>query len=232
MLILFNRIRNDFRVSVAAGTTLRADRYEAQFKALLEAHYRRVQKAFQGTTGLEIENEDIILAALILWAVQTANDSTPYVIATTQDNMDQALRNARQALADDGITQYSSRELAAVVATMLTRTFPVRASVIAVLETNRCAESTRLIEAYDAAGLDPTALVIGNDNQPVDMYKDWETVGDDRVRPAHRGANGQRKPVNKPFIVGGEKLMYPGDTTLGAGMANVANCRCSVIYHK
>jgi hypothetical protein len=33
-------------------------------------------------------------------------------------------------------------------------------------------------------------------------------------------------PVNEPFTVGGEQLMYPGDDSLGASPGNVINCQC------
>ena len=33
--------------------------------------------------------------------------------------------------------------------------------------------------------------------------------------------------LTQPFEVGGELLMYPGDSSLGASAANVINCRCS-----
>jgi hypothetical protein len=229
LLVLFNRIRSEYRVSVATGNPIRAARYEAQFKALLEAHYRRVQKAFRGKTGLEIQDEDVILAALSAWASATAGESVNYIVDTTQKNMDDALRDSRQSLSDSGITTATDRELAAVVIALLFRVFQNRASAIAVLETQRSAESTKLIEAYDAAGISPLDLVIG---VGTNVKKKWVTVGDDKVRPAHRVANGQTKPINQPFIVAGEKLMFPGDTSLGASIKNVANCRCNARYLK
>jgi hypothetical protein len=43
-------------------------------------------------------------------------------------------------------------------------------------------------------------------------------------RPAHAAASGQEVGVDEPFIVGGEKLMYPGDPAGSPG--NTINCRC------
>ena len=58
--------------------------------------------------------------------------------------------------------------------------------------------------------------------------KVWGTMGDGRVRPAHRDAGGQEQHIGEPFIVGGESLQYPRDP---AGSAwNVAMCRCSVLF--
>lgn len=54
-------------------------------------------------------------------------------------------------------------------------------------------------------------------------------MGDSRVRPAHIDADSEQVPVDAPFQVGGEFLMYPGDTSLGATPGNVINCRCSAV---
>jgi hypothetical protein len=35
-------------------------------------------------------------------------------------------------------------------------------------------------------------------------------------------------PIDEPFIVSGEELMYPGDPSGSAG--NVINCRCAIGY--
>lgn len=60
-----------------------------------------------------------------------------------------------------------------------------------------------------------------------EMVKEWVAVGDDRTRDAHLHANGQVVPLDQPFIVDGEELMYPGDINGSAG--NVINCRCTMI---
>lgn len=55
----------------------------------------------------------------------------------------------------------------------------------------------------------------------------WETMKDERVRIAHVSADGQTVPIDEPFIVGGYKLMYPGDTLTSNPPADlVINCRC------
>lgn len=64
------------------------------------------------------------------------------------------------------------------------------------------------------------------ENKGFQVYKEWVAVGDNKTRPAHKNANGQQVPLDKPFNVGGEKLMYPGDPNGTAG--NVINCRCTM----
>ena len=60
------------------------------------------------------------------------------------------------------------------------------------------------------------------------MKREWVSTGDDRTRDAHADANGQQVDMDEPFTVGGEQLMYPGDTSLGASAGNTINCRCTI----
>lgn len=66
--------------------------------------------------------------------------------------------------------------------------------------------------------------------------KEWQTMEDKLVRRPpkspfdHVAANKQRVGINEPFIVSGELLMYPGDSSMGASKGNVINCRCVSVY--
>ena len=57
------------------------------------------------------------------------------------------------------------------------------------------------------------------------LEKEWFAAMDERTRAAHAAADGQIVDANRPFIVGGEELMMPGDVSGSPG--NVINCRCS-----
>src|SRR5947209_18797636 len=57
--------------------------------------------------------------------------------------------------------------------------------------------------------------------------KGWQTADDEKVRPAHAQAEtdyAKGIPIDQPFIVGEEPLMYPGDASGSPG--NTINCRC------
>lgn len=58
--------------------------------------------------------------------------------------------------------------------------------------------------------------------------KQWVCAMTQNSRKAHKKANGQIVPLDEPFIVGGEKLMHPGDSSMGASAENVINCRCTM----
>jgi len=55
--------------------------------------------------------------------------------------------------------------------------------------------------------------------------KRWLSAPDDRTRISHQMADGQTVPINEPFIIQGEELMFPGDSSQ-ASADNVINCRC------
>ena len=56
--------------------------------------------------------------------------------------------------------------------------------------------------------------------------KRWRAANNKRTRKDHKEANGQEVDIDKPFIVGGEKLMHPGDP---AGSAKqIVQCRCNM----
>lgn len=56
----------------------------------------------------------------------------------------------------------------------------------------------------------------------------WDSAGDDgRTRKSHLAMDGQEVGIDEPFKTpGGELLMFPGDTSLGASAEETINCRC------
>lgn len=59
------------------------------------------------------------------------------------------------------------------------------------------------------------------------MMKEWVAGLDDRTRDDHAAASGQQVKFEEPFIVGGDRMMHPADSSMGASSANIVNCRCS-----
>lgn len=62
------------------------------------------------------------------------------------------------------------------------------------------------------------------------MKKKWIATTDGRVREDHLAMDGVIVNEDEPFIMpNGDKLMFPGDISLGASPENVINCRCTMI---
>jgi len=66
------------------------------------------------------------------------------------------------------------------------------------------------------------------------VYKEWITAKDARVRDAHaamEGVDGQVVKIDEQFWVGGEYLDHPSDLANSSKPANVINCRCQAVYY-
>jgi hypothetical protein len=98
-------------------------------------------------------------------------------------------------------------------------------SIEARAETIVRTEAGRVLEASGQARKEAAARVVPG------LQKQWYYGHSPRMpRLDHMAANGQIRDVDKPFDVGGEKLMYPKDP---AGSAqNTIRCGCtSIPYH-
>jgi hypothetical protein len=63
------------------------------------------------------------------------------------------------------------------------------------------------------------------------VTKTWRDRADKKVRHTHSVMGGQEVQKDQPFqSPNGALLRYPGDSALGAGWSERANCRCSAIY--
>jgi hypothetical protein len=62
----------------------------------------------------------------------------------------------------------------------------------------------------------------------VEAEKVWLATADDRTRPTHQVADGQRVPLQSPFTVGGVPLRFPGDPMANAPQETI-QCRCTTL---
>lgn len=58
-------------------------------------------------------------------------------------------------------------------------------------------------------------------------FKMWLSTEDSRTRPTHVAADKQRTLLSEPFLVGGARLVFPGDPTGPA--QEVIMCRCTML---
>lgn len=71
---------------------------------------------------------------------------------------------------------------------------------------------------------------VRNTNVDRDKTKTWRISGSN-TRPTHQAMDGVTVPFEDPFKVptnygGTDTMMFPGDTSRGAGAGNIINCRC------
>lgn len=232
----------------ATGELVNADNYSDELQALLTQNYRRVNREFSSTylNDLEeakaraktdeqkdkyqilinnrIEIERAIVATLLVWSRETAPVQTSYITDTWNNiikkNTDDVI--AQNILTDKPIDDViiARQTKKSLLDEMITHN-----EIIAMQEVNLPSGNAKFVEVdeFNKKLLNEPRI----ENQ---VDKHWITQGDLNVREAHKAANGQKRDLNDPFMVGGELLRYPRDTQLGASLGNVINCRCRSIY--
>ncbi len=231
----FKDIRRDFQaIYTAGGVNIMARDFRPDLVAILRKHYRRVarnfgsqfrrqiDKAFQidFTKQNEGERADEAIRQLVN---QRANQQADFILRTTQSEYDAALAAAVGAALVAGTLQDRAGTARAVTSSLVARQ-TARADAIATTEVNAIAERSKQIEVRVI--MDSGATV---DDVPLqnNMVKIWNAVLDERTRINHALADGQIRELSDPFSVGGQFLMHPSDTSLGATVDNIINCRCS-----
>lgn len=68
---------------------------------------------------------------------------------------------------------------------------------------------------------------IAAEKMGISLKKQWLATLDNRTRHAHAVADGQTVEEDKPFILDGYKMMFPGDKSAPGYL--VYNCRCTMI---
>lgn len=132
-----------------------------------------------------------------------------------------------------GILNTTSRGVRNVISAGISQglSIPNIASAIADFRGVTVGARSRLIartEVISASNLGSMAAARAT-NLP--LKKEWIATADERVRDIHADADGQIVTgMDTAFAVGGEELLFPGDTSLGATGENIFNCRCTVGY--
>ena len=87
------------------------------------------------------------------------------------------------------------------------------------------AARTGITTAENAGRLDSW---IAAEKMGIQIKRRWMCTKDGRTRTSHGKADGQTVTGTKePFEVGGYKMMFPGDKSLGAPGSEIYNCRCT-----
>lgn len=227
---VFNSIKKDMRITIAVtGMPPNIDNYKRVWEGVLLNHYKRVQRRFKGAVkpGKQTAEDDLLELALKAWREGQTITQAAIINETTKKNMREAIRLARQRAIEEGV-QLTEQELAYSSTGIFAKKFSGRESGIIITETQTAAESAKYAEAEVYSGIKPA--ILGGQPTENSTTKRWLTVGDKRVRPIHRLANGQIKPLQEPYVVNNQFLMYPGDSYYGATPDNIANCRCISVY--
>lgn len=146
-------------------------------------------------------------------AVENPLDTVGF-INRVKENQAVMVRQVREQLTRGLISGDSYQQMAK----RITDRFDVganKALTVVRTETHRVVQKGRL-DAFEQAA-----------SRGVILKRQWVSATDSRTREDHGAADGQAVLMEEPFIVGGERLMYPGDPA--GSPENVINCRCATI---
>jgi ADP-heptose:LPS heptosyltransferase len=238
----------------------RGDNIES-IRSVLQKHYERIIRRL---IHKNIKQEDRIENSVRAFLDNRASNRSNVIDNTSQENLEDAISEARAQLAEEGNSTPTERELMILASAIFARKARGRVSSIANTETQATTEGARRIITTSAHSELEDVIMSRDKEAANELYeksrdyttykvkekidtadtavlitilllarKEWETMGDNLVRTSpfnHVAANGQRVMINEPFVVSGELLMYPGDSSIGASAGNVVNCRCVSLY--
>lgn len=223
-----------------SGRSFHAAEMQPALADMLLNHYNRVGEPFSeqitdilpdGIQATETETNNI-LAALAAFFGGRAPEQAEIITGTNQRDIEASIDTAIMISQEDAAatgTPQSRVDIAVLAGAGLSRRLAGRVRGIAALETQAVAEAAKATEAQILTFQPPS--VVGGSPRQVEVDKIWFTQGDERVRQAHMFADNQTVSLNSPFRVGGQDLRWPGDTSLGASVGNVVNCRCSSVVN-
>lgn len=211
----------------------------------LTEHYATVRVAFEQEVpqalGVELPpaHQTLALLAFTTWVAARAPFNAARIVATARNRITGQIRAATREIETQNNGQPANRTEALSqakrsAAPMLRR----HAKVAATLETQASAEATKSHVAEALAGRVPRFVSDTPGFSAAALptvavaTKTWFTELDSRVRDRHAATEGQTREVSELFNVGGQAMLFPADTSHGADLANVINCRCSALYDR
>lgn len=162
------------------------------------------------SAGADASTYDVFNLAVQEWISNQAATKVTQITDTTRKQLRDELAKGVQA--GESIAQLMTR----VDQLYLKDIIPNRSETIARTEVI-AASNLGSVTAAKATGL-------------AGLKKIWLATMDNRTRETHAVADGQEVGIDDSFIVGGEKLKFPGDISEGATADEIINCRCTVIY--
>lgn len=195
--------------------------YAKQVGIALEANWSGAMASFAGATSAALskarpcwtveakaKKDNQVEAATRDWATKYAGEKVVSIVGTASDKF-------KRIITEGTIAGWSNDKIAREIERQFRGGSAYDSMRIARTETHGAA----------MAGSDIGARATG-----LEMQKQWLSAGafDGRTRAAHLEADGQTVPMAGAFLVGGERLSFPGDPSGSAG--NVIQCRCTVLY--
>lgn len=203
------------------------DIFNGTFLSNQSYYIERIIDKYLQTTGVSITNTDEYSRGVIEKATSTASQIQE---TTVRNILFPSFKQNKNSSVGYGMTQADGGDSLSEIRDFITAGIAFssalyatddirkwlskeRANVIALNEANWIFNNKEFFEARDNK-----------------KTKTWHTALDEKVRITHIALEGVTIPMDEPFHVGSYLMMYPLDSSLGAGAEEIVNCRCTVSY--
>ncbi len=208
------------------GTVPPLDRvgYQDQIARLLTRHYARV---IQGMTGRPIDDDPPIEAVTLSLAHgdrlrYRAQNQSAHIMRGLERDLYQAMIEVELGKGFDPVDETKDDKPSMTM------------SVVGKMKTTverafrKLKRRIRGMVNYETEAVAEEAVFefVKNEEKNARIVKIWNSLLDGKERETHHMAHGQRVYVDQAFEVGGAKMMFPGDPSLGAPIRETINCRC------
>lgn len=208
--------------------------FDSEIAVILMQHYRKVSNAFEKRLRLDIQKifhiyetkalDDKVKKKLNEYFKRRSIEQTSFISQTNSKELFNSFQSIMLGAAMEGVF-LPKKKLSELASDDFEVRALGRAKTIGQTETQSSSEKTKDIEAESL--LDDQVIAEGVVLRPENITKTWSAILDTHTRIAHAEADDQTVNQDDPFLVDGEQLMYPGDTSLGASLENIINCRCN-----
>ena len=185
---------------------------KADWMDLLSAVYLTVGEGFYNRTVADLEAESKGVGGWALAAADYLRDVGGAKITAITGTTLHQIRGVLERGIDLG---ESIDDLARDIDLLVDSIIPYRGEVIARTEVIGASNAASHSGARDLAKLHGYGMV-----------HEWLATPDERTRDWHLSADRQKQPIDRPYEIDGESLMFPGDSSLGASGRNTIQCRC------
>lgn len=212
------------------GNIIGTQRLIKPFADILKTNYDKIAGSFKGRTFKDLFKDGTILdgSRIVrqLGFVMAAYifERSPLQSALIMQNLETEIKDLTKRITSDLIlagSTVNNETVGNLVSEQLTEQSEAKSETIAMTETLNLSEKTKDSEANIVSN---AAIAVGASQI---ITKTWRATFV-RTRPAHAKADGQVRRVAESFSVGGEALLFPGDSRGSA--ENIINCHCFVEY--
>ena len=162
------------------------------------------------SVGIDLKQDRITMIAEMIerWMQRSGLSQAKKIVDTSRKQINEIIEaGVRDGEGAEGIARNIRKFASGSIST-------VRARLIARTETHNAALFSNQ-EAAKSTGME--------------LLKKWVSTEDGRVRPDHASVDNRGYiPMDQAYIVGGKRMMRPGDPAGGA--EQIINCRCAEVY--